>query len=135
MLMQMHRFQRGPTSAPTRRAKSARRKDITISTTLSRRARAATRATRRYGKARATRCAFRPPTRARSGSRRLYAALLRAGGQAHGALRAHRQFAVLVGRGLRDLCVVRTIFRENPRDLAVDIERIADRVVAAYLDR
>ena len=60
--------------------------------------------------------------------------LFRSRRQAHDALREHRQFTVLVGRLLRDLGVMRAVFGENARHLAVDVKRVAHRIVPADLD-
>src|SRR5262245_51819671 len=54
--------------------------------------------------------------------------------QAHGGGRRHRQFAVLIGRALRDLRIVLASVLERAAYLAVDVERVADRIVTADLD-
>src|SRR6202050_398679 len=57
--------------------------------------------------------------------------LFGAGWQTNDAGCEHRKFAVLILGALRHFGIVRARFRESPLDLAVDIQSIADRIVAA----
>jgi hypothetical protein len=54
-----------------------------------------------------------------------------AGRETDGAGRKNRKFAVLLHRFLRDGGVMRTIFGVSPRDLAIDVKGIPNRIVAA----
>src|SRR5262249_25511289 len=58
---------------------------------------------------------------------------LPARGQTNDSISQYRQFIVLVGRPLHDLGIVRSIFLERSLHFAIDIERIADRIVATNL--